>query len=84
VTVRDLLAHRVGVGRITGNRIQFMTTARAPRSSTGCATTTFEQPFRAAYVYSNVMYMVAGELIPAITGQSGTSSSPSGSSRRWR
>jgi CubicO group peptidase (beta-lactamase class C family) len=69
-TVRDLLSHRVGVGRITGNRVQFMT--HRPRSEViyRMRYHTFEQPFRAGYVYSNVMYMVAGELIPALTGQS--------------
>src|SRR5690625_6177103 len=30
----------------------------------------FEQPFRRGYVYSNVMYMVAGEIVPAVTGMS--------------
>ena len=70
VRVRDLLAHRVGVGRITGNRIQFMT--HRPRSEViyRMRYHDFEQPFRQGFVYSNVMYSVAGELIPAITGQS--------------
>jgi len=70
VTLRDLLSHRVGVGRITGNRIQFMT--HRPRAEVlyRMRYHTFEQPFRAGYVYSNVMYMAAGEIIPAVTGQS--------------
>lgn len=70
VTVRDLLSHRVGVGRITGNRIQFMT--HRPRSEIiyRMRFHDFERPFREGFVYSNVMYSVAGELIPAITGQS--------------
>lgn len=70
VTVRDLLAHRVGVGRMTGNRIQYMT--HRPRSEIiyRMRFHEFEQPFRRGMVYSNVMYSVAGELIPAITGQS--------------
>jgi CubicO group peptidase (beta-lactamase class C family) len=67
-TIRDLLSHRVGVGRITGNRIQFMT--HEPRSEImhRMRHHEFEQPFRAGNVYSNVMYMVAGEIIPAVTG----------------
>jgi CubicO group peptidase (beta-lactamase class C family) len=70
VRVRDLLGHRVGVGRITGNRIQFMT--HRPRSEViyRMRYHDFELPFRQGFVYSNVMYSVAGELIPAITGQS--------------
>lgn len=69
-TVRDLLTHRVGVGRITGNRIRFMT--HRPRSEIiyRMRFHDFEQPFRQGYVYSNVMYSVAGELIPAVTGTS--------------
>jgi CubicO group peptidase (beta-lactamase class C family) len=69
VTVRDLLAHRVGVGRITGNRIQFMTHRPRAEIIYRMRYHDFEQPFRQGFVYSNVMYSVAGELIPAVTGQ---------------
>jgi len=70
VTVRDLLTHQVGVGRMLGNRLQFMT--NRPRSELiyRMRYHDFEKPFRQEYVYSNVMYTVAGELIPAVTGQS--------------
>jgi CubicO group peptidase (beta-lactamase class C family) len=70
VRVRDLLTHRVGVGRMTGNRLQFMNYSPRPRIIHQMRYAEFEQPFRSSYVYSNVMYSVAGELIPAITGQS--------------
>src|SRR5690625_5446316 len=30
----------------------------------------FEQPFRSSYVYSNVMYTLAGEIVEAVTGVS--------------
>jgi len=70
VRVRDLLTHRVGVGRMTGNRLQFMNYSARPDVIHQMRYAEFEQPFRSAYVYSNVMYSVAGELIPAITGQS--------------
>jgi hypothetical protein len=30
----------------------------------------FEAPFRSRYVYSNAMYTVAGEIVPAVTGMS--------------
>jgi CubicO group peptidase (beta-lactamase class C family) len=70
VTVRDLLSHRVGVGRMTGNRIQFMTHRPRPEIIYRMRYHDFEQPFRQGYVYSNVMYSVAGELIPAVDGRS--------------
>lgn len=70
VTIRDLLSHRVGVGRITGNRVQFMTHEPRAEVMRRMRHHDFEQPFRSGYVYSNVMYMVAGEIIPAVTGMS--------------
>ena len=68
VTIRDLLAHRVGVGRLTGNRILWLPSR--PRSELLYRVRYLgpEQPFRNGYVYSNVMYTVAGEIIPAVTG----------------
>jgi CubicO group peptidase (beta-lactamase class C family) len=69
-TIRDLLAHRVGVGRITGNRIQFMPHRSRSEIMYRMRYHDFEQPFRQGYVYSNVMYMVAGEIIPTVTGLS--------------
>lgn len=70
VRVRDLLTHRVGVGRMTGNRLQFMNEASPRQVIEQMRHLAFEQPFRSRYVYSNVMYSVAGQLIPAITDQS--------------
>ncbi len=70
VTIRDLLSHRVGVGRITGNRIQFMTHEPRTEIMRRMRYHDFEQPFRSGNVYSNVMYMVAGEIVPAVTGMS--------------
>ena len=70
VRVRDLLTHRVGVGRMTGNRLQFMNEASPRKVIEQMRFLDFEQPFRSSYVYSNVMYSTAGKLIPATTGQS--------------
>ncbi len=69
-TIRDLLAHRVGIGRMIGNRIQYMT--REPRSELIYRMRYLppERPFRSGHVYQNVMYMTAGEIIPAVTGVS--------------
>lgn len=70
VTVRDLLTHQVGVGRILGNRLQFMTDRSREELLYRMRYHDFEQPFRSQYVYSNVMYTLAGELVEEVTGQS--------------
>lgn len=68
VTVRDLLSHQVGVGRITGNRLQYLSNRGRDELVYRMRFHEFEAPFRSRYVYSNAMYTVAGELVPAITG----------------
>jgi CubicO group peptidase (beta-lactamase class C family) len=68
--VRDLLAHRTGVGRMTGNRLRWIPHRPRAELIERMRHLPLEQPFRSAFVYSNVMYTVAGELIPAITGTS--------------
>jgi len=68
VTVRDLLTHQVGVGRILGNRLQFMTGASRDDVIRTMKHHEFEKPFRSGFVYSNVMYSVAGQIIEYTTG----------------
>jgi CubicO group peptidase (beta-lactamase class C family) len=70
VTVRDLLTHQVGVGRITGNRLRYLSAGTRDQVLYRMRFHEFEAPFRSAYVYSNAMYTVAGEIVPAITGTS--------------
>jgi CubicO group peptidase (beta-lactamase class C family) len=70
VTVRDLLSHRVGVGRITGNRLRYLSNRSRDELIHRMRFHEFEAPFRSRYVYSNAMYTVAGEIVPAITGLS--------------
>lgn len=69
VTIDDLLTHQVGVGRVLGNRLQFMTNRSRSEMLRSLRYHEFEQPFRSAYVYSNVMYTLAGEIVEAVTGQ---------------
>ncbi len=69
VTVRDLLAHRVGVGRLFGNRLTFMPGASRDEALAALRYHEFEQPFRQGYVYSNAMYVVAGAVLEAVTGE---------------
>jgi CubicO group peptidase (beta-lactamase class C family) len=68
VTIRDLLSHRVGVGRITGNRLRWLPARDHAEHIYRLRYLDPEQSFRNGYVYSNAMYMVAGQIIPAVTG----------------
>lgn len=70
VTVKDLLIHRVGVGRMLGNRLQFMTESSRDEVIYQLRYMDFEAAFRDRNVYSNVMYSVAGQLIEYIEGVS--------------
>lgn len=69
-TIRDLLAHRVGIGRMTGNRLRWISHRDRDEQIRRIRHLGPEQPFRSGYVYSNVLYMVAGEIVPAATGVS--------------
>jgi CubicO group peptidase (beta-lactamase class C family) len=71
LSVRDLLVHRSGLGLGAGDllwwpsstydRKEVVRRIRYIQPATG---------FRTAYAYDNVLYLVAGELIEAISGQS--------------
>ncbi len=70
VTLRDLLSHQVGVGRLTGNRLRFMPGRDPQTIMQFVSQMPFEQDYRSGYVYSNVMYMVAGQVVEAASGMS--------------
>ena len=71
ITVRDLLVHRSGLGLGAGdllwwpastyNRAEIARRLRYIPPATS---------FRSAYAYDNVLYLVAGEVIEAVSGQS--------------
>lgn len=69
ITIRDALTHRVGLGRILGNRLQFMT--ESPRDTVlyKMRFMELEKPFRSAFVYNNVMYSLAGQIIEYTDGR---------------
>src|SRR5690554_3554902 len=69
VTVRDALTHRVGVGRMIGNRLQYLSGRSRDDLIYQLRYMDFEQPFRHGFVYSNMMYSVAGQVIEYVTGQ---------------
>jgi len=70
ITIRDALSHRSGLGRMIGNRLQYMTNRERSELIYRLRYLEPEIPFRSGYVYSNMMYLVAGEIIPAVTGKS--------------
>jgi CubicO group peptidase (beta-lactamase class C family) len=71
LTVRDLLTHRSGLGLGAGDlmffppsdlsREEIMRRLRFIKPATS---------FRSRYAYDNLLYLVAGSIIPAVTGQS--------------
>ncbi len=70
ITIRDLLVHRSGLGLGAGD-LMFV-----PRGSISRAEAVkrlrYIKPatsFRSGYAYDNVLYMVAGQLIEAVSGQ---------------
>lgn len=68
VRVRDLLTHQVGLGRILGNRLQFMTQKSRDELIYQIRYMELEKPFRSSFVYSNMLYSTAGQLIEYIEG----------------
>ena len=82
ITVRDLLVHRSGLGLGAGDllwwpastytRAEIVRRLRYIKPATS---------FRSAYAYDNVLYLVAGQLIEAVSGQTlGGVRRPTGSS----
>lgn len=70
MTIRDLLVHRSGLGLGAGDLLF------VPRTNLSRAESVrrlrYIKPatsFRSGYAYDNVLYMVAGQLIEAVTGQ---------------
>jgi len=70
LTVRDLLVHRSGLGLGQGDLL-FVPRSNIPRAE-AVRRLRYLKPatsFRSGYAYDNVLYMVAGQLIEAVTGQ---------------
>ena len=71
MTVRDLLVHRSGLGLGAGDLLYVPRTNRSRadvvRALRHIAPAT---SFRSGYAYDNILYVVAGELVAAVSGQS--------------
>jgi len=71
LTVRDLLVHRSGLGLGAGDLLWWPpSTYNRKEIAQRLRFIPLATSFRSAYAYDNVLYLVAGELIEAITGQS--------------
>jgi|SRR5690554_2290379 len=70
MTIRDALAHQVGLGRVLGNRLQFMTKSSRDTVLYQMRFMDLEKPFRSEFVYNNVMYSLVGQIIEHVDGRS--------------
>ena len=71
LTIRDLLVHRSGLGLGAGDLLWWPSSTYTRREI--AHRLRFIQPatsFRSAYAYDNVLYLIAGEVIEALSGQS--------------
>jgi len=71
MTIRDLLTHRSGLGLGAGD-LMFFPSGDLGRDEI-IKRLRFVKPatsFRSAYAYDNLLYIAAGQLIPAVTGKS--------------
>ena len=70
-TIRDLLTHRSGLGKGAGDLMFFPATDMSRDEIIhGLRYLKPVSGFREKFDYDNLLYMVAGQLIPAVTGQS--------------
>jgi CubicO group peptidase (beta-lactamase class C family) len=71
ITVRDLLVHRSGLGLGAGDLLWWPpTTYKPPEIMRRLRYIEPATSFRSTYNYDNVLYLVAGQLIEAVSGQS--------------
>ena len=70
LTVRDLLVHRSGLGLGAGDLLWWPpSTYNRKEIARRIRYIPLSTSFRSAYAYDNVLYLVAGELIEAVSGQ---------------
>ena len=70
MTIRDLLTHRTGLGLGEGDLLIIPTTTRSRADVVHALR--YLQPrtgFREVFAYDNIMYIVAGELVQAVSGE---------------
>ncbi len=70
IRVNDLLCHRSGLGTFSGDLLWWGTDYSPKQVLQRAAELEPESSFRSAYGYSNLMFLAAGEVIAAVSGQS--------------
>lgn len=68
--VRDLLCHRTGLVTFSGDLLWYETPYTTEEVIKRARYLKPKYSFRSRYGYSNIMFMAAGEVIPAVTGKS--------------
>lgn len=69
-SLRDLLCHRIGLGTFSGDVIWYRSQLSAEQVVRQARHLPQAYPYRAGYGYSNLMFLAAGEVIRAASGQS--------------
>ena len=69
-TVRDLVTHRSGLGLGAGDLLWFHSNYNRGEIAYRIRFAKPVSSFRSAYAYDNVLYIVAGEIFPAVAAQS--------------
>jgi CubicO group peptidase (beta-lactamase class C family) len=69
-TIRDLVTHRSGLGLGAGDLLWFHSNYTRAEVIYRIRYAKPASSFRSTYAYDNVLYLVAGEIIPAVTGKS--------------
>lgn len=70
ITVRDLLTHRSGLTEVSGGTVWYGSTYDRSQVIQRLRHLKPVTSFRSQFAYQNVMFLVAGEIIPVITGLS--------------
>ena len=70
MTIRDLLSHRSGLATFGGDLIWYDTTYSRDEIIRRIRFLKPTSSFRSRFGYQNIMFLTAGELVPAITGKS--------------
>ncbi|HVH68220.1 MAG TPA: serine hydrolase [Gemmatimonadales bacterium] len=70
LTVRDLVTHRSGLGLGAGDLLWFHSTYSRAEIAHRIRFAKPASSFRSQYAYDNVLYIVAGEIVPVVAGAS--------------
>jgi CubicO group peptidase (beta-lactamase class C family) len=70
ITIRDLLSHRSGLGTWAGDWVWWGSTYTREEMISRIRFIEPASEFRTTYNYNNLMFLVAGEIIPKVTGKS--------------